>query len=262
VRIVEVGAGTGTMVDRLVRWRLVGHGRPATIVAVDEDGDAIAAAERAYAHRRGALARAGVAVDFVCSTLADVAQREAGRFDLVVAHHVLDLLRLDEAVPQAQALAAPGGMFWFTLTFDGRTRWLPPLDRRLDATIEARYHASMDERDRTRHSQAGRRLAAAIEAVGGAVAVAGASWWRIVPSASGYRAGERVVLETILAFHGAELAGNLPSAQWEWWLRERKAQLAAGRLGLLVRHRDVAGWFASPSTGVQPVSARSALSSA
>ncbi|GIW06578.1 MAG: hypothetical protein KatS3mg060_1383 [Dehalococcoidia bacterium] len=246
------------MVDRLLRWRLIGERRPADILALDVDPAMTAAAETAFASRRKELAQRGVTVRFACQSLADAAKTEAGQFDLVLAHHVLDLLDLNEAVPMLRALAAPGAVFWLTLTFDGQTRWLPPLDRRLDTLIETAYHVTMDGRDGSRHSLAGRRLPALIRAAGGLVAVAGGSNWRVTPVAGRYRNGERVVLQAMLNFHRTALAGEVPSELLDRWLAEREAQLGEGRLGLVVHHRDVAGWFDPSSTVVQPTSVPSA----
>ncbi|MCS6801133.1 MAG: class I SAM-dependent methyltransferase [Chloroflexota bacterium] len=249
------------MVDRLLRWGLVGDGREAAIVAIDEDEEAVARGTRLFAPRRADLAARGVTVTFLRQSLEEAARTAPGAFDLVLAHHTLDLLNLSTAVPQLQALGAPDAVFWFTLTFDGRTRWTPVIEPRLDREIEARYHASMDSRDGTVHSAAGRRLGSAIQAFGGRVARSGASWWRITPQPEGYREEERVVLEAMLAFHQAALAGAPPSDRIEAWLRERKRQLAAGQLGLAVRHRDAAGWLFDPSASLQSRSARSAEAS-
>lgn len=249
------------MVDRLLRWRLLGGGTAATIVAIDHDAAAVARARQTFASRRAVLADLGVSVDFTCLSLAEAAASHAGAFDLVLAHHTFDLLALDDAVPQAQALAAPGGLFWFTLTFDGETRWTPSLDRRLDAEVERRYHATMDLGGETERSLAGRRLERAITTVGGQVAVAGPSWWRIDPSAEGYRDGERTVLAAMLAFHRAALAGMLPDDRLRWWLEERERHLEAGKLGLAVRHRDLAGWLRPSNSIDHPSSARRPASS-
>lgn len=249
------------MVERMLRWRLLGDGIAAAIVGIDHDAGAVARARQTFAPRRALLADLGVTVEFAVQSLAEAAETRPAAFDLVLAHHTLDLLALDGALPQLQRLAAPGALFWFTLTFDGQTRWTPCLDRRLDAEVERRYHASMDHGHGAQRSRSGRRLERAIVAAGGRVAVAGPSWWTIVPCPDGYRPGERTVLEAMLAFHRASLARTLPNERLRWWLEERERQLTAGTLGLVVRHRDLAGWLHPVKTVTHPSSERRARSS-
>ena len=43
-------------------------------------------------------------------------------------------------------LCRPGGLFLFSITFDGLTVLEPEIDRDLDRRIVEQYHATMDER--------------------------------------------------------------------------------------------------------------------
>ena len=68
------------------------------------------------------------------------------RFDLIIAHALLDLLHLPAALPVLLQMVRPAGLFYFSINFDGATLFLPEIDPELDAQIEALYHRSMDTR--------------------------------------------------------------------------------------------------------------------
>ena len=87
-----------------------------------------------------------VRVTLAAADLFDFLDREPGKsaWDLLVAHAVLDLIDLPTALPRLLSLLSPGGLFYFTLNFDGVTTFEPPIDPDLDALIEALYHRTMD----------------------------------------------------------------------------------------------------------------------
>ena len=91
-----------------------------------------------------------VRVTFTAIDLFDFLDREPGKstWDLLVAHAVLDLIDLPTALPRLLSLLAPGGLFYFTLNFDGATIFEPPIDPDLDRLIETLYHRTMDTRRR------------------------------------------------------------------------------------------------------------------
>jgi hypothetical protein len=75
---------------------------------------------------------ARVAVHWVTASLFDEALPD-GPFDVILAHAFLDLVDLDRALPRLLALR-PGGVFHFSLNFDGLT-FLPEIDPALDEAI-------------------------------------------------------------------------------------------------------------------------------
>ena len=89
-----------------------------------------------------------VRITLEAADLFDFLEREPGKsaWDLLVAHAVLDLIDLAAALPRLLSRLAPGGLFYFSLNFDGATILEPPIDPDLDALIEALYHRTMDTR--------------------------------------------------------------------------------------------------------------------
>lgn len=153
LRVLELGAGIGTMVERAWEWGLLTGEVAYTLL--DADAACIAAVpERltAWAKGRGIEAerlgerrlqlRGGarrVTLDFVAADALEFAQRDhAELWDMLIAHAFLDLIDVPAALPHLLALLRPGGLFYFTLNFDGVTTFEPVLDPALDAQIEHR----------------------------------------------------------------------------------------------------------------------------
>jgi trans-aconitate methyltransferase len=140
LRVLEVGCGIGTMVERLLDRGLLTR---AAYTGIDVDPGCIrAAAQRLqdYAAARqvpltvdagGAMLFAAPAQDvritFAAADLFDFLDREPEKaaWDLLVAHAVLDLIDLPTALPRLLSRLAPGGLFYFTLNFDGATISIP-----------------------------------------------------------------------------------------------------------------------------------------
>ena len=59
--------------------------------------------------------------------LYEFAAREENRqrFDLLIAHALLDLLHLPAALPSLLGMLRPGGLFYFSINFDGASLFLP-----------------------------------------------------------------------------------------------------------------------------------------
>ncbi len=256
--ILEIGCGTGTMIERLWEWGLTPR---ACYTAIDREVDLIAGARerlRDFARRHHLWVEAGDdaifltgpgrewqiflrAVDFfVCA-----AEPHPG-YDLVLAHAVLDLLDLEESLPRLLRLLRPGGLYYFTLNFDGVTIFQPAFDPEFEAKILDRYHHSMAERQGGRggHSQTGRRLILTLCQAGSEVLAAGSSDWLVWPTpAKVYPADEAFFLQCLLDFIAAALIHrpDLDQERLNAWLCHRRAQIAAGELVFLVHQIDVCG---------------------
>ena len=106
-------------------------------------------------------------------------------YDLIVAHAFLDLVDLDSALHKLLTLVRPGGLFYFTLNFDGATIFEPQIDPALDQQIEELYHQTMDLRQPgsrpSRMSRTGRRLLVSLTRAGLTILRAGSSDWVIHP---------------------------------------------------------------------------------
>jgi SAM-dependent methyltransferase len=269
LRVLEIGAGTGTMVERCLEWGLLER---ADYTAVDISEENIAAAyarlplwaqARGYtlssvsserAERMGELLLIEgrgqwLRLNLQTSELLDFAARQEGApgYDLVIAHAFLDLLDLRCALPQVLSLVRPGGWFYFTINFDGATIFQPTIDAALDVKIEQVYHQTMDERisdgQPSGDSQAGRHLFPLLKECGACIAAAGASDWVVHPVEGGYPKDEAYFLHHILYFMESSLRGRpeLEAEQLEDWLRQRHAQVEAGELVYIAHQLDFAG---------------------
>jgi SAM-dependent methyltransferase len=258
-RVLEVGAGTGTMIERLVEWGLLTR---ATITAVDAEPALLAEAGHRlprWATTRGLTATpsAGglrltgpghdLAIDLVAADIDAFVAAERGRrtWDLLVAHAVLDLLPVPVVLPGLLALIRPGGLLYLTITFDGATIFQPTIDAALDDQIEALYHRTMDERITAGRpsgdSRAGRHLIAHLRAAGAAVLAAGASDWVVVAGPDGYPADEAFFLAFIVKTVRGALAGapDLDPDRFAAWIAARHAQIERGELVYIAHQLDV-----------------------
>jgi SAM-dependent methyltransferase len=235
--VLEVGAGTGAMLDRLARRGLLAGGGRYT--AVDADPANVAAAVA-----RDSGAPLPMAVAWAAADVYDFARREHGQrlWDLLIAHAFLDLVDAPRLLPELLALLRPGGLFYFTINFDGLTILEPPVDPGFDEQVIALYHQTMDERG-AGDSRSGRRLLWQLPAAGAEILAAGASDWVVVPSRGGYAADEADFLRAILGFFEESLSGRaeLDPARLAGWLARRRAQIDAGELIYIAHQMDVCG---------------------
>lgn len=241
LEILEIGAGTGTMIDRLDALGLLARGGRYT--AVDADPANIAAARA-----RLAGAELPVTVELVAADVFDFVQREGvRRWDLLIANAFLDLTDGPRLLPQLFQMLSPGGYFYFTINFDGLTILEPPLDPEFDEKVISLYHQTMDERRvagrATGGSRAGRALLSQIPAAGGEILAAGSSDWVVLPHQNRYPGDEAYFLHHILHFFEESLTGRpeLEPEQLAVWLARRHAQVEAGELILIAHQLDICG---------------------
>lgn len=260
-RVLEVGCGLGAMLERLIDWRLF---PAADYTGIDLNPECIAVAGgrlRQVAAARSAdftpetgrflLRQAGLrlSAEFEAIDLFPFIQREQGRrrWDLVLAHAFLDLVALEATLPGLLGLMAPGGLFYFTLNFDGATILEPTIDSDLDRLIETLYHDSMDRRRvdgrPSGRSRTGRRLLTQLPAAGAQVLAAGCSDWVVFPGPEGYPGDEAYFLHFIIHTIRQALEGHpeLPAAAFRAWVEERQAQIERQELIYVAHQLDFCG---------------------
>ena len=251
IQIIEVGAGIGTMLARLIRWDVV---TKADYILVDEMAENIQTARewiplwvvqsglgveeveqdqlRVFDQTRD------VRVRFECADVFDFIQKNSVPADLLIAHAFLDLLPMPESMPRLLALTKH--LAWLTVNFDGVTSLEPTIDAAFDEQIERLYHATMDRRATGGDSRAGRHLFSHLRKAGAEILAAGASDW-VVHSVNGkYPANEAYFLNFILHFFEESLMGHaeLDASAFTDWLKERRAQIERGELVYIAHQMD------------------------
>ncbi|MDR9381106.1 MAG: hypothetical protein RI560_05455 [Natronomonas sp.] len=252
LRVLEVGAGIGTMLARLVEWDVLPPGE-IRYIAVDIESDTIEAVVpyvREWAAERSVSvsetdrivlegSNRRIELEPVVSEAVAHAERTTGEWDLVVGSALLDLLEL-EALDRLLDALSPGGLCYFPITFDGGTRFRPELPG--DRTIERHYHAHMDAKPGG-SSRAGGDVVARLQgAVGVTLLGVAGSDWVVRPIEGAYPADEayflRHILDTI-----EEAVGEVTddTETLEAWLAERRRQIDSAELCYFTHQLDVLG---------------------
>lgn len=262
LRILEVGAGIGTMVERWLTWRSTSD---VHYTALEVDAASVAELRRrlpAWAVQRGwrcgqpgddgtlALTRKNslalvtpVVDDFFIFAAREESRR---RYDLLIAHAFLDLVDIRRAIAAAWSVLKPGGLLYATLVFDGATILLPTLAPALDAAIVREYHATMDERLNERgepsgDSCSGRHLLGYLMEADAPILAAGSSDWVVVPRQGAYPYDEATFLHVIVETMSEALQGRagLDQVVLAEWIGVRHAQIERGELIYIAHQLDV-----------------------
>lgn len=255
LRVLELGAGVGTMLSRLGDWGILDR---TDYLLLDRDATSLRSAREHLENwatsksqagdvltlTKGSLeARARFVAEEAFSFMAAPDQHRC--FDLVVANAVLDLMDLEPVLKAVWRVLAPGGRFWFSINFDADTIFEPELP--LDERVMRLYHKSMDDRVRdgrpAGHSKTGRRLLTAIGATGAELRAAGSSDWVVFPRARRYLGDEAYFLRHIVHTIDVALTGHaeLGAAEFSAWVGERFAQIERGELCYVAHQLDVFG---------------------
>ena len=236
-RVIEAGAGTGSLVPWLVdRGVTAGSYRgveaSAAVVAHARHARAAELRYRGRAVTDGQASSRVGDLEFrfeVGDALAELPDDDA---DAVVAQQFMDLVSIPEAVEAFTDALVPGGVAYFPLTFDGTSVFGPAHEA--DRAVERAYHEAIDE-TAGRSSRAGRRLATHLRRAPGELVAMDASDGIVRPHGEGYRADERYFLECILGFVESSVTPETVPAIDDW-LQTRRQQLARGDL-IYVGHR-------------------------
>lgn len=267
VHILELGAGIGSMAERLIGANVLTE---ATYTAIDANPDAVAQGQREaqrwaleagfHYHLNttgGRLQRDHQDVTLHLETvdLFDFIAQQRGQrtWELLVAHALLDLLDVPTTLPVLLSVLSPGGLFYFPITFDGATILEPAIDPSYDALIEALYHATMDQRlvqgRRSGDSRTGRHLFGQLRALGAEVLSAGSSDWVVFAGSEGYPDDEAYFLHDIINTIHMALAHHpeLEAERFARWVHQRHAQIEDGTLVYIAHQLDLLGRVSAPS---------------
>jgi SAM-dependent methyltransferase len=261
-RVLEIGAGLGTMAARLMDWGVVGTGE---YILLDADRPLLDDSRRWL--RDWAAAR-GLRSDLLPDGLqvGDLRVRlehaELGRYleaahgaqgvqgepaDVLIANAVLDLVDVPAVLPGLLRLLVPGGVYWFTINYDGESIFAPGHPH--DDQVMRAYHRDMDERVRygrpAGDSRTGRRLFHHLRAAGAPALAAGSSDWVVSAGPDGnYPDDEAYFLRSILSTIQDALRSRpdrVEPADLADWLAVRGRQLASGELVYIAHQLDFVG---------------------
>jgi SAM-dependent methyltransferase len=273
--ILEVGAGIGTMLERLAGWGILKNAR---YEAIDLEPRHIGEAVRLvplWARDHGfkpvedpdpactfCLERgeARISVRFEAVDLHRFMERERGRhnWDLLIAHAFLDLVDASRILPGLISLTRPGGLLSLTMNFDGLTILDPPVDTALDREILALYHQSMDNRviegQPSGDSRTGRHLLTRLREQGVEILAAGSSDWVVFPGGGGYPGDEAYFLHFIVNLIDTSLKGHpcLDPDRFSRWIGIRHSQIERCELVLIVHQIDLLGRAVDPREQPRP----------
>jgi len=244
LRILEVGAGIGSMVERLLVGDVLTY---ATYTAIDKAPALLAEAHRRLgqcADERGfqvdenpqeqlRFRRVGqhITVETEAIDVAHFMAREHGRraWDLLIGQAFLDLIDMSTTLPGLCSLVRPSGLLYFPTTFDGDTAFQPESDAEFDRAIEACYHQAIDQRVLDGEPSGDSR--------------AGGSDWVVFAGANGYPADEAYFLHDIIHTIELVLTGHphLDAERVGAWAALRHAQIEQGALVYIAHQLDVLG---------------------
>jgi hypothetical protein len=259
--VLEIGAGLGTMVARLSDWGVLDR---ADYTLLDVDQNSLDAAPRwltTWAEatgRRAHHAPNGLRIDggdpsidvtvrFVSTDLNDYlgSDRNVSPATLLIANAFLDLVDVPATLPVLFERLAPGGLYWFSINFDGETVFLP--EHPADVRLMDVYHRSMDQRVRSGRpagdSHAGRHLFQHLRAARARILASGSSDWVVHSIDGAYPAREREFIRHILHTIDAELnwRAEIDQEVLREWLSTRQDQLERGELVYVAHQLDFVG---------------------
>jgi SAM-dependent methyltransferase len=250
LRVLEIGAGLGTMVARLMDWGAVVAGEYTLLDAERQLLDRSRSWLGEWAAARGLrtdLLPDGLRVGDLRVRLVPA---ELGRYlegaheaaaDVLIANAVLDLVDVPAVLPRLLRSLVPGGIYWFTINYDGESIFAPGHPH--NDQIMLAYHRDMDERVRygrpAGDSRTGRGLFHHLRAAGAPALAAGASDWVVSAGPDGtYPADEAYFLRSILHTIGHALRDRpdrVDPADLAGWL------LSAGTLVYIAHQLDFVG---------------------
>ncbi|MBI5649711.1 MAG: class I SAM-dependent methyltransferase [Chloroflexi bacterium] len=240
LRVIEVGAGIGTMIERLIARAVLTNAR---YTAIDLDAANIAELNRRVS------STPDIRIEAHAIDVFDFSARATQTWDVLIAHAFLDLLDVPRALPLLFNLIRHGGLFYFTINFDGATIFEPTIDATFDAEIERVYHSTM------RDSQTGRHLVRWLRDAGATIIQAGSSDWIVSGDAAGYANDEAYFLHFIIETMRGALQDRPEFASQRdrllEWIACRHRQVEQGTLVYIAHQIDFVGRVVGTRTNAE-----------
>lgn len=252
VSIIEAGAGIGTMLKRLVDWKIFCAGEYVLVDGQEENINYAREWIPRWATETGMNVEGSerdqlrifdqsrdIRIRMVCADVFDFIHKNQMPADMLIAHAFLDLLPMPESLERLLSLTQ--GLAWLTINFDGVSSLEPVIDPAFDEKVERLYHATMDARFTGGESHMGRRLFEYVRCVNAEVLSAGSSDWVVYASDGRYPADEKYFLQFILNFFETSLKGcaELDPHEFDRWLAQRHAQIERGDLVYIAHQMDL-----------------------
>lgn len=249
--ILEIGAGIGTMLARMVEWKLL-QGK-VKYIATDNDIGQIPGAQHYLSswakkkqhqliwltERQGELKTGEAEITILLDVMGAEDENRLHSlptFDLLVAHAILDLIDFTTTLLKLFSRLHDEGLAYLTCNFDGKTEFLP--EHHHDFEIIEMYHNSMEAR-KPGATRSGRNLISFFQQHGIEILAAGASDWLIPPAKKGYRFEEKFFLKAILAMIEKEYStAKSQDTTIKEWVKLRNEQIEEAKLCLFASHLD------------------------
>jgi SAM-dependent methyltransferase len=254
--VIEMGGGIGTMFDRALDWALAPHMHYTLI----ETNRAYLTEFESRLKRLPYIATgtenlfhgqtpSGVTflLEILCADIYAVIDdpNMFNRWDVVMAHAVMDLVNIPQTLNGFQRLLRPGGLLYLTLNYDGLSCFMPQWEPEFEEMLVSRYHLSMDNRiiegRPSGSSRSGRQLILHLLSARLPLIAVGNSDWIVFPRHGGYMRGEAFFLETIVHTIKGQLQQDSAVDQHKLaqWAKHRITQIAAGELIFMARNLDI-----------------------
>ena len=238
--LLEIGCGAGAMLERFADGNLLAD---TSYLGIDNNVVLINTAQQRMPASPTTTTR------YETISLTDFLAQETGqtKWDMVLAHAVLDLLPVPKILPALFQQIRSGGYFYFTINFDGETIFQPTIDPDLDRQIITLYHQTMDKRvihnDLAGDSRTGRHLFDNLQRAGGEILNAGSSDWIVYPQNGTYIGEEKQFLHYIIHTLSTALAQHpqLNQQQFTSWVATRQCQIEHGELIYIAHQLDFFG---------------------
>jgi SAM-dependent methyltransferase len=258
LQILEIGAGTGTMIERMIERNLFDY---AEYIGIDVQEQYINYAKHhlpIWAREQGLIFEIhktwgriignNVQIDYQLEAIdlyEFIAEYKGRRtWDLIIAHAFLDLVDVPRVLPSVLNLGAAAGLFYFSLNYDGLTVFEPAIQPDYDRQVLATYNQTMDQRlvdgKTSGDSQTGRHLFNHLAAAGAQIIAAGSSDWVVHAQPNGYPQDEAYFLHFIIHTIHDALKDNpdIDQGRFRAWIEDRHTQVDRQELAYIAHQID------------------------